>query len=165
MLTKMTHSDSYNEKLKDPRWQKKRLKIFERDNWACQLCSRTDLELNVHHLYRTSEEPWDEPGIHLLTLCRLCHEEQLANPQGSFKHPKRLYKTDDEWWKDHCDEYDTEIQEKMDYNSVNMGGVNYDGRSGLTHLMIRLQKVKDEIHALRLAWEEKGGPPDWYPQS
>lgn len=28
----------YKEKLKDPRWQKKRLQIFERDDWCCQKC-------------------------------------------------------------------------------------------------------------------------------
>ena len=25
---------SYSDKLKDPRWQRKRLEIFERDNWT-----------------------------------------------------------------------------------------------------------------------------------
>jgi hypothetical protein len=25
----------YSDKLKDPRWQKKRLQIMERDNWCC----------------------------------------------------------------------------------------------------------------------------------
>jgi 5-methylcytosine-specific restriction endonuclease McrA len=59
-------SIEYNEKLKDPRWQRRRLKIFERDNWTCQLCSRTDLELHVHHLFRTTEDPWDEPDLHLV---------------------------------------------------------------------------------------------------
>ena len=28
----------YSEKLKDPRWQKKRLEILERDNFRCQYC-------------------------------------------------------------------------------------------------------------------------------
>lgn len=31
-------SKSYAEKFKDPRWQKKRLKIMERDNWKCCEC-------------------------------------------------------------------------------------------------------------------------------
>lgn len=41
---------SYAEKLRDPRWQKKRLKIFERDGWACQDCRSTTNTLNLHHL-------------------------------------------------------------------------------------------------------------------
>lgn len=139
----------YNEKLKDPRWQRKRLKIFERDQWTCQLCSRTDLELNVHHLFRSAEDPWDEPDLNLLTLCRLCHEQQLANPRGTFKPPKRLYKTDDEWWKEHRNEYDIGTQERMDYFSGNIGP------GGLKNLRDRLQKIRDEMHSLRLAWEEK----------
>lgn len=41
----------YLEKLKDPRWQKKRLKVFERDEWTCQCCNDTESTLNVHHRY------------------------------------------------------------------------------------------------------------------
>jgi len=29
----MTPKEQYSEKLKDPRWQRKRLAIFERDEW------------------------------------------------------------------------------------------------------------------------------------
>ena len=28
-------SPTYKQKLKDPRWQKKRLKVLERDDWKC----------------------------------------------------------------------------------------------------------------------------------
>ncbi len=31
----------YLEKLKDPRWQKKRLAVMERAGWKCQCCSET----------------------------------------------------------------------------------------------------------------------------
>jgi 5-methylcytosine-specific restriction endonuclease McrA len=52
----------YAEKLKDPRWQKKRLVIFQRDDWTCQKCHRNDLTLNIHHiLYLDNTEPWDYP--------------------------------------------------------------------------------------------------------
>jgi len=40
----------YFEKFKDPRWQKKRLEIMERDQWTCQDCGSTDRSLNVHHM-------------------------------------------------------------------------------------------------------------------
>jgi hypothetical protein len=64
----------YLEKLKDPRWQKKRLEIFERDNWTCQECHHTDRPLHVHHkLYIKDCEPWDCPNYLLITLCEDCH--------------------------------------------------------------------------------------------
>jgi len=67
---------TYFEKLKDPRWQKLRLKVFERDGWACQICKSKDKTLNAHHRYYTSKtDPWDYPIDALSTLCEACHEE------------------------------------------------------------------------------------------
>jgi hypothetical protein len=63
----------YGEKLKDPRWQKKRLKVFERDNWTCQCCGDKDSTLNVHHKGYVGE-PWDCPDENLVTVCEDCHE-------------------------------------------------------------------------------------------
>src|ERR1017187_10379558 len=104
---------AYSEKLRDPRWQRRRLEIFQRDNWTCQLCCRTDLELHFHHLYRTADNPWEEPDLHLLTVCSLCHEQQPGNPRGGFKNPKRLYLSDQEWWKKHRSEYSEELDEVL----------------------------------------------------
>jgi hypothetical protein len=67
----------YVQKLKDPRWQKKRLQIFERDEWACQICFDTKSTLIVHHrLYLPNTEPWDYPNELLVTLCESCHEQE-----------------------------------------------------------------------------------------
>jgi hypothetical protein len=66
---------TYAEKLKDPRWQKKRLKVLERDGWACRGCFDSENTLVVHHLvYFKDKEPWDYPDVLLLTLCQECHE-------------------------------------------------------------------------------------------
>ena len=65
---------SYSDKLKDPRWQKKRLKILERDDWTCQLCDDKETTLNVHHLKYTGKNPWDAPSKDLITYCEHCHE-------------------------------------------------------------------------------------------
>lgn len=65
---------TYAEKLKDPRWQKLRLEIFERDNWTCTACQNKEQTLCVHHKKYTATEPWDEPKEHLSTLCDDCHE-------------------------------------------------------------------------------------------
>jgi hypothetical protein len=69
--------EAYLQKLKDPRWQKMRLKILERDKWTCQNCGETEDTLHVHHLtYRNGAEPWDYPEDQLQTLCEGCHEEE-----------------------------------------------------------------------------------------
>lgn len=65
---------TYSEKLRDPRWQKKRLEILERDNWRCVICSDSKSELQVHHLLYKKRDPWDYPNHLYQTLCRSCHE-------------------------------------------------------------------------------------------
>jgi uncharacterized protein CbrC (UPF0167 family) len=73
-------SKSYSEKLKDPRWQKKRLKILERDRWVCQKCGQDDITLHVHHrLYsKQYSEPWDYPDELLVALCEICHADESS---------------------------------------------------------------------------------------
>lgn len=68
-MTKKT----YSEKLLDPKWQKKRLKIFERDNFTCTSCSNKRAALHVHHISYT-RQPWTASDNQLLTLCESCHE-------------------------------------------------------------------------------------------
>jgi hypothetical protein len=66
---------SYAEKLKDPRWQKKRLKILERDGWSCRHCGKSIHQLHVHHLvYGKNCDPWDYHDSILVSLCGDCHE-------------------------------------------------------------------------------------------
>jgi hypothetical protein len=68
---------NYSEKLKDPRWQKKRLEIFERDGWECRFCGDKRQSLTVHHRrYLPNTEPWDYPMELLVTLCLHCHERE-----------------------------------------------------------------------------------------
>lgn len=67
---------TYSEKLKDPRWQRKRLEILGRDNFTCRQCSSEAKTLHVHHLsYFDGRDPWDVPDSSLITLCHDCHEE------------------------------------------------------------------------------------------
>ena len=70
---------TYAEKLKDPRWQKKRLLILERAGWACESCEEKTKTLHVHHLYyRRNAEPWDYPDDALRCLCEDCHASDHA---------------------------------------------------------------------------------------
>lgn len=63
----------YSDKLKDPRWQKKRLEVMARDNFACKLCGDSESTLNVHHKKYTESNIWDERLDNLITLCNHCH--------------------------------------------------------------------------------------------
>jgi hypothetical protein len=68
---------TYSDKLKDPRWQKKRLEILERDNYSCNDCG-TGLNggktLHVHHKeYIFGKDPWDYSEENFITLCEGCH--------------------------------------------------------------------------------------------
>lgn len=66
---------TYSEKLKDPRWQRKRLEIMERDQFKCRHCRSTEKTLNVHHkVYRKGKMPWDYEDDVFVTLCEDCHK-------------------------------------------------------------------------------------------
>ncbi len=67
----------YAEKFKDPRWQKKRLKILARDKFTCQKCRDKESTLHIHHrYYEKGKEPWDYPDYAFITLCVDCHEDE-----------------------------------------------------------------------------------------
>lgn len=65
----------YTKLLKDPRWQKKRLEILERDEWKCVACGDKEETLHVHHKwYEKGIKPWDYKDKCLVTLCDSCHK-------------------------------------------------------------------------------------------
>lgn len=68
---------NYSEKLKDPRWQKKRLEVLERDGWKCRYCRASDKPLHVHHLvYLKNKDPWEINSGFLITFCEECHKTE-----------------------------------------------------------------------------------------
>jgi len=69
---------SYADKLRDPRWQKKRLLILQRDRFECRDCRNSHRELQVHHCFYSKCEPWEIADEMLLTLCVDCHETRQA---------------------------------------------------------------------------------------
>ena len=64
----------YSEKLKDIRWQKKRLEVFDASGWSCVGClSKTDT-LHAHHKkYISAREPWEYDNSEIASLCGNCH--------------------------------------------------------------------------------------------
>ena len=69
---------SYSEKLKDIRWQKKRLQVLERDGWRCRDCGCKDQTLHVHHCHYERGGPWQTPNDLLMSLCEDCHETRQS---------------------------------------------------------------------------------------
>jgi hypothetical protein len=63
---------TYSEKLRDPRWQRKRLEIMQRDNFTCTQCGDTKSTLNIHH-WEYSGDPWEAGDENLSTVCEKCH--------------------------------------------------------------------------------------------
>lgn len=67
---------NYSEKLRDPRWQRKRLEVFEAARFRCQHCFDSTSTLHAHHtVYIKGREPWEyvEPGL-VICLCDKCHK-------------------------------------------------------------------------------------------
>ena len=81
---------TYSEKLRNPKWQQKRLKIFERDNWTCKCCGDKERNQHVHHVdYIPGIDPWDYSDDMLITLCDVCH----AKENGRIELEKNLATT------------------------------------------------------------------------
>lgn len=83
---------NYSDLLKDPRWQKKRLQILERDKFTCRSCYDNESTLHVHHLiYDSDLKPWKYNDEDLITLCEVCHkavtylDRMLANADFGFE--------------------------------------------------------------------------------
>lgn len=87
---------TYSEKLKDPRWQKKRLEILNRDNFTCIYCGDNKSTLHVHHLMYLGDNPWETPNECLDTTCKDCHdffhvEVKKLSPLEKFFLQGKLY--------------------------------------------------------------------------
>ena len=70
----MPGQKTYAEKLMDPRWQRKRLEVLQRDDFTCQGCYSKETTLHVHHRhYERDKDPWDYDLDDLTTVCADCH--------------------------------------------------------------------------------------------
>ena len=79
---------TYADKLKDPRWQKKRLEILQRDGFKCRSCGNEEETLHVHHLSADySVDPWNHREDDMVTLCETCHS-YLHNIYKKGTHPE-----------------------------------------------------------------------------
>ena len=95
----------YYEQLKDPRWQKKRLEILERDGWQCQACGAKEQTLHVHHkAYQNGKKPWEYGDHCLVTLCEACHKANRDVIEESQRWICRLKPAEAFWINDQINE-------------------------------------------------------------
>jgi hypothetical protein len=77
----MNYRSSYAQKLRDPRWQKKRLEVMQANEFCCEICGDSKSTLNVHHKqYLKGYEPWDYHIEQLACICEHCHSEHHNFP-------------------------------------------------------------------------------------
>ena len=66
---------TYQQQLLDPRWQRKRLEIMQRDTWTCRDCDSRTKQLTVHHcIYLRTCYLWEYADELLMTVCWNCHQ-------------------------------------------------------------------------------------------
>lgn len=71
---------TYSEKLRDPRWQRRRLEKLNASDWKCDKCSTPHVTLHVHHIkYTKGKEPWEYADDELRVLCEVCHSAEHPN--------------------------------------------------------------------------------------
>ena len=69
-------SKIYEELLKDPRWQKIKLEIFQRADWQCEQCRDKTTELHVHHTFYDGRNFGNTLNDSLKCLCKTCHNSE-----------------------------------------------------------------------------------------
>lgn len=87
----------YKKLLQNPKWQKKRLEILQRDNFSCVVCGNgieTDTALHVHHLsYMKGRMTWEYDISQLPTpkgMSLQMVSQGNANLQGQPPTPKGM---------------------------------------------------------------------------
>jgi len=68
---------NYSDKLKSPKWQKKRLEILDIHKFKCDECKSEEKTLHVHHrFYLKGREPWQYDNDVFQVLCEDCHTKE-----------------------------------------------------------------------------------------
>lgn len=75
---------TYAQKLLDPRWQRLRAQVLQRDGFTCRDCKCSDRTLHVHHCLYRKGDPWNTEPRFLVTVCDACHQIRTAR-EGRIK--------------------------------------------------------------------------------
>jgi hypothetical protein len=109
----------YSDYFKDPQWQRKRLEIFERDDFKCMVCMDATNQLHVHHKqYLPGNKPWEYEDNWLITLCASCHDK--FHEKFNIK-PKNVRK-----YKNEIDTSFLGFREFVSDNDIHQNFDNYD---------------------------------------
>lgn len=73
-MNKSLQKPSYDQQLRTPQWQRRRLKELDRAGFKCQCCGDGSKELQVHHLKYQGDHPAFVPDGYLEVLCIDCHQ-------------------------------------------------------------------------------------------
>ena len=69
-------------------WSSRREAILNRDNYTCQICGKTHIRLEVHHIVFRSQGGTDDEN-NLITLCKECHSAIHDGKINLTKKPKK----------------------------------------------------------------------------
>ncbi len=96
---------AYNVKLRDPRWQARRMEIIRKAGFRCEDCGRVSPWFEVHHCcYIRGREPWEYDDELLMALCHDCHqfrqgrEEALHIVLGMVTRHTRIAELEGQVW-------------------------------------------------------------------
>ena len=67
------YKQNYKQYLETKHWKAIRESKLKETGYKCQLCSKTDIKLHVHH--NTYERIGDEDMNDLIVLCESCHKK------------------------------------------------------------------------------------------
>lgn len=94
---------SYQDLLKHPNWQKKRLEVMDRAGFRCQECGENEKCLHVHHKnYINGNKPWEYSLANFLCLCEDCHNKKHGKEinQPVIKLPPSMLEIFRSMWKE-----------------------------------------------------------------
>ena len=90
---KYINQKSFSNAYSDPRWQKLRLRVFERDNYTCQFCGNTSIQQHAHHKwYRDGLLAYQYELKELITLCSICHQKTHDIQEKELKKASQFLK-------------------------------------------------------------------------
>lgn len=145
----------YSDKLKSPKWQKKRLEILNLRGFKCELCKNEEQELHVHHrFYIKGRKPWEYDNDVFQVLCSDCHEKEHSknNKESIPSKLKPIIKT--------LDNFSIGELEELQYILVNINDtidlpeflhlILYSINSGCTNQAMQILRDKETIEELQI---------------
>jgi len=147
----------YEDKLRDPRWQRKRLEVMAAADWKCQDCGDGKEELHVHHLlYSGDREPWEYANSGLLCTCDTCHKIRHMDPDKVRIHAERLnvtFKTIyifNRWWR-----FTKDVQAKCPEARLLMGQILLEHKAFERSVKERVGNLKLKLWKANLTERDK----------